>query len=231
MERGLKEQTEDVRVHRASAIERLGLESPYLGSSMPQRLASSSESGVVPPVPQLPQFEATSGAVGLVVDHRTLLMMKDPEPQFSQANSLPTITRRRHPALSPETCTPADYSTGTALGRPTRRHRCSSYPRLGPQSPRNLPARGTRRRVPTPWSPTPGVPATRTPEQTRRQVPPTQMPMQMRWQRRIPTGRRARTHHRRDPPTACPDRRPSWSFLLGRPRALPGHRPHGLLPW
>jgi hypothetical protein len=207
-----------------------------LGSSRPQRLASSSESGVVTPVPQLPQFEATASAGGLIVDHRTLLMMKDPEPQLPQANPLPSITWRTHSALSPETCTPADYSTGTALGRPTRRHRCSSSPRHGPQRPRNLPARGTRYRVPTPWSPTPAgstpkapmrrsptseVPAKRTPGQTRRQVPPTQMPMRI----------RARTHPRRGLPTACPDRSPSWSFLLGRPRALPGRRPHGLLPW
>lgn len=207
---------------------------------MPQRLASSSASGVVvAPVPQLAQFEATSSAVGLFVDHRTLLMIKDPEPQLPQANPLPSITRRRQSALSPETCTPAAFSTGTALGRRTRRHRCSSSPGLGPQRPRSLQAQGTRWRVPTHGSPTPagstprasmrrsptsGAPAMLTPGQTRRQVPPTQM------QRRIPTRRRARSHHRRGPPTACLGQRPSWSFRLGRPRALPGHRPHGSLP-
>ena len=82
---------------------------PYLGSSKPQRLAPSSESGVVAAVPQLAQFEATSGAGGLVVDHRAPLMMKNPEPQSAQANPLPSITRRTHPALSPETCMLANY--------------------------------------------------------------------------------------------------------------------------
>jgi len=36
-------------------------------------------------------------------------MMKDPEPQSAQATHLPSITRRRHPALSPETRTLAYY--------------------------------------------------------------------------------------------------------------------------
>jgi hypothetical protein len=35
--------------------------------------------------------------------------MKDTEPQSAQANPLPSITRRTHPALSPETCMLADY--------------------------------------------------------------------------------------------------------------------------
>jgi hypothetical protein len=83
--------------------------SSYLGSSKPQRLAPSGESGVVAAVPQLARFEATSGAGGLVVDHRAPLMMKDTEPQSAQANPLPSITRRTHPALSPETCMLADY--------------------------------------------------------------------------------------------------------------------------
>jgi hypothetical protein len=58
----------------------------------------------------LAQFEATSSARGLVVDHRALLMMKDPtEPQLLQATPLPSISRRRHPTLSPETYMLADY--------------------------------------------------------------------------------------------------------------------------
>ena len=76
---------------------------------MPQRLASCSESGVVTPVPQLPHFEATSSAGGLVMDHWALLMMKDPEPHSWQATPLPNISRRRHHARSPETYMLADY--------------------------------------------------------------------------------------------------------------------------
>jgi hypothetical protein len=80
-----------------------------LGSSKPQRLASCSESGIVTPVPQLAQVEATSSAGGLVMDHWALLMMKDPEPQSLQAAPLPSISRRRHHARSPETYMLADY--------------------------------------------------------------------------------------------------------------------------
>src|SRR5215217_5433258 len=54
-------------------------------------------------VPQLPHFEATSSAGGLVMDHWALLMMKDPELQLLQETPLPSITRRKHHARSPET--------------------------------------------------------------------------------------------------------------------------------
>jgi hypothetical protein len=54
-------------------------------------------------VPQLTQLEATSGAGGSVVDHRAPLMKAPEEPQPLQAAPLPNVTRRRHPALSPET--------------------------------------------------------------------------------------------------------------------------------
>ena len=43
------------------------------------------------------------------MDHWALLMMKDPEPQLLQETPLPSITRRRHPARSPETYMLADY--------------------------------------------------------------------------------------------------------------------------
>jgi hypothetical protein len=54
---------------------------PSLGSSKPQRLASSNESGIVAPVPQLAQFKSTSSAGGLIMSHWTPLTIKDPEPQ------------------------------------------------------------------------------------------------------------------------------------------------------
>ena len=43
------------------------------------------------------------------MDHWALLMMKDPEPQLLQATPLPSISRRRHHARSPETYTLAYY--------------------------------------------------------------------------------------------------------------------------
>jgi hypothetical protein len=80
-----------------------------LGSSKPQRLASSAVSGTVALVPQLAQFKPTSSAGGLITDHCALLMMKDPEPQLWQANSLCNITRRRHHARSPDAYMAAGY--------------------------------------------------------------------------------------------------------------------------
>ena len=72
---------------------------------------------MVAPVPQLAQLEATSSLGGLVVDHRAPLTMKDPtEPQPSQATPLPSISRRRHPALSPETRTPSETLPVLLLG-------------------------------------------------------------------------------------------------------------------
>jgi hypothetical protein len=67
--------------------------------------------GVVAPVAQLAQFEATSSAGGLVMDHWALLMMKDPEgePQLSQATPLSSIRWRKHHARSPETYMLAHY--------------------------------------------------------------------------------------------------------------------------
>ena len=60
------------------------------------------------PLPQLAQFEATSSAGGFVMDHRALLMMKDPkEPQLWQASPLSSISWRTHPACPPETYMPA----------------------------------------------------------------------------------------------------------------------------
>ena len=61
------------------------------------------------PVPQLAQLQATSSVGGLVVEHRAPLTMKDTGPRLSQANPLPSITRRTHPALSPETRTSSYY--------------------------------------------------------------------------------------------------------------------------
>jgi hypothetical protein len=43
------------------------------------------------------------------MDDWALLMMKDPEPQLSQATPLPTISRPKHHARSPETYMAADY--------------------------------------------------------------------------------------------------------------------------
>jgi hypothetical protein len=62
---------------------------------------------MVAPVPQLAQLQATSSVGEPVAGHLAPLIMKVPtEPQLSQATSLPSITRRRHPALSPETRPP-----------------------------------------------------------------------------------------------------------------------------
>jgi hypothetical protein len=80
-----------------------------LGSSKPQRLASSDVSGTVAPVPQLAQLRSTSSAGGLGTDHCALLMMKDPEPQLWQANVLCNIARRRHHVRSPDGYMPAAY--------------------------------------------------------------------------------------------------------------------------
>ena len=80
-----------------------------LDSSKPQRLASSDVSGTVAPVPQLAQLMPTSSAGGLVPDHCALLIMKDPEPQLWQANSLCNITRRRHRDRSPDGYMPSGY--------------------------------------------------------------------------------------------------------------------------
>jgi hypothetical protein len=82
---------------------------PSLGSSKPQRLASSNESGIVVTAPQLAQFKSTSSVGGLVMVHWTPLMIKDPEPQLWQANSFASISWRRHDARSPETYMPAGY--------------------------------------------------------------------------------------------------------------------------
>jgi hypothetical protein len=153
------------------------------------------------------------------------------EPQLVQEALLLSIARRRQPVLSPETRAPADYSTGTALGRLTGRHRCSSSPRLGLRSPRDLPAQGTpKRRVPTlrvpaPAGPMPKAPMRRAPRprlaETRKQRPT----------RRKARRRRVRTHHRRVPEKACSGRRPSRRLLLGSPRALPVRRRHRSHPW
>jgi hypothetical protein len=52
---------------------------------------------------------STSSAGGLILDHWTPLMIKDPEPHSWQANSLATISWRSHDARSPETYMPAGY--------------------------------------------------------------------------------------------------------------------------
>jgi hypothetical protein len=44
-----------------------------------------------------------------LMDHWALLMMKDPELHSLQATPLPSISRRRHHARSPETYMRADY--------------------------------------------------------------------------------------------------------------------------
>src|SRR5215212_3868016 len=111
---------------------------PWLGSSKPQRLASSSESGIVAPVPQLAQFKSTSSAEGLIMDHWALLMIKDPEdPHLLQATPFPSISWRTHHACSPETYMPAT-TTGTALARRTHQPLGPLPLRLGRRSRRNL---------------------------------------------------------------------------------------------
>jgi hypothetical protein len=61
-------------------------------------------------VPQLPHFEATSSVGWLIMVHWALSMIKDPEQAHSlQQTSLPSITRRRHQACSPEMYMLADY--------------------------------------------------------------------------------------------------------------------------
>ena len=82
---------------------------PSLGSSKPQRLASSNESAIVATAPQLAHLKSTSSAGGLLMGHWTPLMIKDQEPQLWQANSFATISWRRHDARSPETFMPAGY--------------------------------------------------------------------------------------------------------------------------
>src|SRR5215211_2579298 len=58
----------------------------------------------------MPHFEATSSLGGLVIDHWALSMIMDPQQAHSlQQTPLPSITRRRHHARSPETYTLADY--------------------------------------------------------------------------------------------------------------------------
>ena len=59
-------------------------------------------------MPQSAQIEATSSAGRLVMDHRALLMMKDPEPQLWHANPLPSISWRRHHACWEETYMPEE---------------------------------------------------------------------------------------------------------------------------
>ena len=215
------------------AIDRFGLEA-FLGIVEAATPAASSESGVVVPVPQLAQFEATSSVGRLVVDHRAPLMMKDPEPQSAQANPLTSITRR---SFSGDVHA---YATGIVLGRQTRRLRCPSSPRPGHQSPRNPPAWGTRRRVPSPRSPAPADSMPKTPmrRSPMSEVPVTRTPRQKwtlgTWTQRRTLRRkqsRARTRHRRGPPPVCRSRPPSRSLLLGSPQALPGRHPHGPLPW
>jgi hypothetical protein len=71
------------------------------------------------------------------MDHWALLMMKVPEPHSLQATPLPSITRRRHHARSPETYMLAYYLY------------CSC--------PADSPAPGFV--VPAPWPPEPEEPS------------------------------------------------------------------------
>ena len=80
-----------------------------LGSSKPQRVASSNESAIVAPSPQLAQLKSTSSARGLIIGHRALLMIKDQAPQLWQANSFASISWRRHHAHFPKTYITAVY--------------------------------------------------------------------------------------------------------------------------
>ena len=85
-----------------------------LGSPKPQRLASSNESVIVTPSPQLAQLKlaqlkSTSSARGHIIGHQALLMMKDEAPQLWQANSFASTSWRTHHAHYPETYITAVY--------------------------------------------------------------------------------------------------------------------------
>src|SRR5215217_2238699 len=84
---------------------------PSLGSSKPQRLASSDEIENVALVPQLAHLKSTSRAGDPIVAQCASLTMKDTEPQLWQANPFCSITSCRHRALSPERQIPACYPT------------------------------------------------------------------------------------------------------------------------
>src|SRR5829696_7505820 len=140
-------------------------------------------------VPQLPHFEATSSAGGLVMDHWALSMIYDPAQRTHCCKPHCAVSLGAHTSLvlRRRTCL---RTTGTALARPThRRNRDSAFLHLGRWSQRNLPVPGRRRRVPPPWAPAPAVPrpavpVPRMPRQT--QTRGTRMRAQM--QRRAPLG-------------------------------------------
>ena len=73
-----------------------------MGSSKPQRLASSSDTEAVAPAAQLAHLTSTPSAGEPIVDHRAPLMMEDSEAQLWQACPFCVITLRRHHARSPE---------------------------------------------------------------------------------------------------------------------------------
>src|SRR5215204_2796305 len=163
-------------------------------------------------VPQLPHFEATSSAGGLVMDHWALSMIYDPAQRTHCCKPHCAVSLGAHTTLvfRRRTCL---RTTGTALARPThRRHRDSAFLQLGRRSQRNFPVPGRWRRVPPPRAPAPAVP---TPA-----VPVPRMPRQTQT-----LGAKMRTQMRRRTP---PGRRPSPSRLLQPPPspwALPRCRP------